>query len=136
MKLINKKKIFLKNSLFNTLNLNRSKILKKKITQYEIKKKYGNFYSGIYISNYNKLFESNIKNYYIRNGIGYYPFTIITRRGHNSKKLIYLKKIFSFFLFISKSLFNNFLLFVKILIILFLKKTPLLKKKNYFSNTI
>ena len=64
MKLMNKKKQFLKNSLFNTLNLCRKKILKTQLSQYYVKKNYGNFYSGNYSSIYNNLFDKNTQNYY------------------------------------------------------------------------
>ncbi len=64
MKIINKKKQLIKNSLFNTLNLNHKKILKIRRSQHYIKKEYGNFYSGSYICIYNELFEKSIKKYY------------------------------------------------------------------------
>ena len=110
-----KKKIYIiKNSTFNTLNLNKKKILKKKHSQFKFQKKNGNFYSGVFIIIYNKLFERNLSKFYI-----------------NRKKNTVLKKnkILSRLIFIYNFIYKKSFFFTKILFCFFSKKPKLEKKK-------
>ncbi|OCW75526.1 hypothetical protein AKH19_06600, partial [Pelagibacteraceae bacterium GOM-A1] len=116
-----KKKIYIiKNSSFNTLNLNKKKILKKKYSQFKFRKKNGNFYSGVFIIIYNKLFERNLSKFYI-----------------NRKKNIVLKKnkILSNLVFIYNIIYKKLFFFTKILLCFFSKKPKIEKKKIIFQSS-
>lgn len=116
-----KKKIYIiKNSSFNTLNLNKKKILKKKYSQFKFRKKNGNFYSGVFIIIYNKLFERNLSKFYI-----------------NRKKNTVLKKnkILSRLIFIYNFIYKKSFFFTKILFYFFSKKPKLEKKKIIFQSS-
>ena len=117
--MFNKNSIFRKNSLFNTVNLNKKKILKKNFSQSYIQKKFGNYYSGIYIDIYNNLFEKNIKNFYT---------------GPKSEKSSKLNKNYLRFLHIYKSLLNNFILVLRIIFFCLSRKKYLSQKKIIFQN--
>ena len=61
--MVNKNLTLKKNFLFNTLNLNKKKILKKNFSQLNVQKKFGNFYSGIYLSIYNIALRAKVRTF-------------------------------------------------------------------------
>ncbi len=114
-----KNSIYKKNSLFNTINLNKKKILKKKFSQSDVQKKFGNYYSGIYVNIYNNLFEKNIKNFYT---------------SPKSQKFSKLNKNYLRFYYVYRSILNNFILTFRILFFCLSGKKYLSQKKIIFQS--
>ena len=117
--MLNRNLLIRKNSLFNTVNLNKKKILKINFSQGSVQKKFGNFYSGIYANIYNNLFEKSIKKFYTRT---------------EPQKTKNIKKSKLRFLYIFKLILNNLKSIFQILSFCFSRKKKLTQKKIIFQS--
>lgn len=117
--MLTKNSILKKNFLFNTVNLNKKKILKKNFSQFNIQKKFGNFYSGVYVNIYNNLFEKSIKKFYTQPNL--------QKLDNINKSNL---KFFTYFKIIS----DNIIFILRILSFCFSKKKKLTPKKIIFQS--